>query len=87
LIHTDWNFIELYVVQKLAELVETKRKEHVDALLLKHLEELMQEYDGIIMHSNLLDPKTIELNIKLEEASEEMKQLFPNLEAEVLLNC
>jgi hypothetical protein len=42
----DWNFVEASLVHKLADLVETKRTEHVDALILKHIEELMQEYDG-----------------------------------------
>lgn len=50
----------------------------MDALLLKYLEELIQEY---------MDPKTIELNKHLDEASEEMIELFPHLESEVLLNC
>jgi hypothetical protein len=77
LIILDWNYVEMNLVEKLADLFSNKRKEHVDALILKHIEELMQEYS---------DPVNLKMNRKLEESSEEMIQLFPNLEAEVLLN-
>lgn len=43
----DWNLVERNLVPKIAEILQTRRKEHVDTLCLRQFEELVQEYDGI----------------------------------------